>query len=256
MDSTGNLGNPPRPTHHGKLPGSRQRQPRRTQRRPCSVWTGPGSLLGTEFFPGEPGLSGHCWEKGHRAFGGRERGDVRGTCNRQCSKFLSGRYSDRGRDLWAPSATSVSVHFHDRRLEPFLERLSRVERGEWGENRGRRPSRQALAKAQAILRRLSGGALVPKRSSAQTVESYRILPGARATRTSKCWRTGALLMLNSDGINVPEVRRFALRDLPSAIEQYPCPSRLMESSAPPRCCEVPTLRTTLSSTLPRPSFGE
>lgn len=120
---------------------------------------------------------------------------------------------------WASSTGRFRVRFHDRRLEPFFERLSRIEQGEWDELRGRRPSATALANARQILARLKGDTLIPKKVVAADGRVVLYFTSGIRYSNIEVLNTGALLLVNSDGVGIPRVNRFKLSNLPSTINQ-------------------------------------
>ena len=106
----------------------------------------------------------------------------------------------------------------DRRLEPFYDRLARIERGEWDAEFGRMPSRTALTNAKAILDQLSGGPLTPKKVvGGDGLIAFYFTTGAKYS-TIEALNSGAMLLLNSDGQALPNVQRFTLAELPSILD--------------------------------------
>jgi len=114
---------------------------------------------------------------------------------------------------------AASIKVHDRRLETFYDRLSRMERGEWDSELGRMPSKTALTKTKAVLSQLSGGPIVPKKLvGGDGLIAIYFTTGAKYS-SIEILNSGAMLILNSDGQTVPDVKRFTLAKLPSVIDK-------------------------------------
>ncbi len=119
----------------------------------------------------------------------------------------------------AQPSSSASVKLRDRRLEPFFNKLDGIDRGEWDALRGTRPSAKATANARSVLTRLSGGAIVPRRVVAADARIVLYFTTGEKYSNVEILNTGAMLLLNSDGHNIPEVKRFSFRSLASILDQ-------------------------------------
>ena len=117
-----------------------------------------------------------------------------------------------------PSA-SVFIKIHDLRLEPFFERLARIERGDWDAELGRMPSARALRNAKAVLAQLSGGSITPKKVvGGDGLIAFYFTTGQKYS-TIEVLNNGSTLLLNSDSQTLPEVQRFKISDLPTIFEK-------------------------------------
>ena len=126
-----------------------------------------------------------------------------------------------GEYWWTGDRPSVFVSFklHDRRLAPFFDRLARIEDGEWDASLGRLPSRTAIAKTRAVLKALSGGPITPKKVIGGDGSVVIYFTTGERYSNIEIYNNGAMVMLNSDGHAVPDVKRFALSQSSSIIDQ-------------------------------------
>jgi hypothetical protein len=114
---------------------------------------------------------------------------------------------------------SVSIKVHDKRLEPLFDRLARIERGEWDSQLGRAPNARALRNAKAVLGKLSGGPITPKRVvGGDGMIAFYFTMGPKYS-TIEVLNNGSALLLSSDGLSAPEVRCFRLADLASILDK-------------------------------------
>jgi hypothetical protein len=123
---------------------------------------------------------------------------------------------------WWPGdypSSFASLRIHDRRLEPFFDSLRRIEGGEWDKLRGRRPSKKALRVAKAVLARLSGAPVAPTKVIASNARILIYFSGDEKYSNIEILNTGAMLIINSNGSDVPEAKRFVMDSFSSVLTQ-------------------------------------
>jgi hypothetical protein len=115
---------------------------------------------------------------------------------------------------------TIGVSITDRRLQPFYDRLDQIERGEWDRHRrGNAPSGEVIKIARNTLNAVSGDALIPARIVAAEGRIVIHFSAGRKFANIEILNRRDLMVMTSDGVNVPFVKGFTAPRLTSAIAQ-------------------------------------
>jgi hypothetical protein len=114
----------------------------------------------------------------------------------------------------------VTISITDRRLQSFYDRLDQIEGGDWDENRrGKAPSVGAIELARSVLNALSGDALIPTRVVASEGRIVIYFSAGRKYANIDILNRRDVVVMMSDGVNLPSVKGFTASKLSSAIAQ-------------------------------------